>query len=132
VELVLGALEMYEPSRNGDDPDVVAFFHERLADHLFMRQHDERNAAMLSELPPEVRPRDACETADWIVTELERRGDVENAEYAERDGRTCGEAAMNLLAVIELSAMGKPALDPHAHDAHELRARRVAAARTRA
>jgi hypothetical protein len=94
-----------------------------------MRQHDERNAAMLSELRPEARPDGAYETAHWIWTELERRGDIENAEYAEyaeRDGRKCGEAALNMLAVVELYAMGKPAMDPHAHDAHELRARRVA------
>ena len=126
IDLVLQSLETYEPSRGDDDPDDIAFLHVRIGDHLFMRQHDERNAVMLSELPPEVRPGDAGETADWIVAELERRGDVESAEYAARDGRKCGQAAMNMLAVAELSATGQPALDPHASDAHEIRARRVA------
>jgi hypothetical protein len=128
LALVVNALESYIPNRASDIADDVEFLHERIADHLYMRQHDERNAAMLAALPPEKRPARADETADWICAELERRGDIESFEYAERDGRKCGQAALIHLAVMEAAAKGETVLDPDAEFAHELRAKALAEA----
>ncbi|RQS56877.1 hypothetical protein DID96_37040 [Burkholderia sp. Bp8963] len=128
LALVVTALESYLPNRASDNADDTEFLHERIADHIYMRQHDEHNAAMLAALPPESRPVGAAETADWICAELERKGDIESFEYAERDGRKCGEAALIHLAVMEALAKGQTVLDPDAEFAHELRAKALAGA----
>jgi hypothetical protein len=118
--LVVEALEAYMPTQSTDHPDNVAFLHERITDHLYMRRHDERNALMLAALPLDARPKDAAETADWICAELERLEDEKNLEFAETDGATCGEAALIHLAVLESATGDIRMLDPHADFAHEL------------
>jgi hypothetical protein len=110
--LVVEALETYMPTQSSDQADNVAFLHQRIADHLYMRQHDEKNALLLATLKPKKRPRNAEDAADWICAKLERMGDQEHLEYAERDGATCGEAALLHLAVIE--ANDNRMLDLHA------------------
>ncbi|MEI6001998.1 hypothetical protein H3V53_34175 [Paraburkholderia bengalensis] len=128
--LIIEALETYMPTLGTDHPDNVSFLQERIADHLYMRQHDERNALLLATLPAATRPENAEEAADWICEELERIGDEEHLEFAERDGAKCGEAALIHLAVLETGANDNRVLDPHADYAHFLLAQAKASSQS--
>lgn len=81
---------------------------KEIGDILFMNQHDERNADLLSQLSPADRPRDSESASGWICAELLRRGAHGEFEYAQRDGKRCGEAALEQLAVVEAAAQGQP------------------------
>jgi hypothetical protein len=103
VDLVMEALNKLgrEVPRTFEDYQGQTHLRQRIADHIFMKQHDERNAQMLARLPIDSRPSDASSATVWICTELERRGDILNLEYAEVDGRKCGRAALQHLAFLE-------------------------------
>jgi hypothetical protein len=80
---------------------------KQVIDYLFMNQHDELNAELLAQLPPSARPTDEWEASDWICSQHEKRGDIKNLEYAERDGHKCGRAALKHLARLEAAANGE-------------------------
>ncbi|MBK5148590.1 hypothetical protein IQ285_12950 [Burkholderia sp. R-69608] len=103
VDLVTGALDEFGRNvpRTVEDYQRRTRLRQRVADHIFMKQHDERNAQMLARLPTDSRPCDSLSATVWICTELERLGDIVNLEYAEVDGRKCGRAALQHLAFLE-------------------------------
>ncbi|MGN5478221.1 hypothetical protein ACTMU2_18140 [Cupriavidus basilensis] len=97
VEEAVKAYMLQDPVEILADPSEYAEWKQDVANHLFMHQHDELNAELLAQIPLADRPTDEWAATEWICAELERRGDIENLEYAECDGHKCGRAALRAL-----------------------------------
>jgi len=110
TDTVISALNAYTmretfTTRDAYREHVVTM--KQIGDYLFMNQHDELNAELLAQLPPSARPTDEWEASDWICSQHEKRGDIKNLAYAERDGHKCGRAALKHVARLEAAANGE-------------------------
>ena len=124
TDIVVTALSVYAPQQSFKTPDVYRDYIETMqdiGDHLFMHQHDELNADLLAQIPKSERPGDAWAATDFIYAEHERRGDINNLEYAQRDGYKCGRAALAHLARLEAAANEKAVLSIDAECAQDVR-----------
>lgn len=129
TDIVVEAVNAYtsrEPVEMSAEPAEHAEWEQDIADHLFMNQHDERNAELLARMAAADRPKDAWSATEWILEELKRQGDIENLEYAERDDYKCGRAALGHLARLEAAANGKAAMTNDARLAQDFRKRAMA------
>ena len=123
TDIVVTALSVYAPQQSFKTLDVYRDYTETMqdiGDHLFMHQHDELNAELLAQIPKSERPGDAWAATDFIYAEHERRGDIKNLEYAQRDDYKCGRAALAHLALLE-AANGKAILSIDAQCAQDVR-----------
>jgi len=123
VEEALNAYTAQDPIETYPDQEDHSAWKQSIADHLFMHQHDERNAELLAQIPTADRPNDPWAATELILEELKRRCDIENLEYAERDDYKCGRAALGFLARREAAANGKAAPTNDAWLAQDFRKR---------
>jgi hypothetical protein len=75
-------------------------------DILRCHAFDEANAEILMALPLQARPTEAQTATDWICAELRKKGLESELRFAERDGRRCGEGALEVVHSLEQAASG--------------------------
>ncbi|TAL98800.1 MAG: hypothetical protein EPN73_02290 [Paraburkholderia sp.] len=69
---------------------------------------DEANAEMISALPLHDRPSDRASASEWICSEYRRKGQMTELAFAQRDGKRCGDGALDALKCLEDTKAGKP------------------------
>ncbi|RAS29760.1 hypothetical protein [Paraburkholderia bryophila] len=75
---------------------------------LRVNAFDEENAEMIAAVPMRERPADRVAASEWICGEYRRRGQISELEFAQRDGKRCGEGALIVLECVEKARAGIP------------------------
>jgi hypothetical protein len=83
--------------KNGGEALLI----DDIEEFLCIQAFDEANGEMMLALPPSKRPKDRCSAFEWIFTELTQRGMKEELDFALRDERRCGEAALEVLNCLD-------------------------------
>ncbi len=75
---------------------------------LELHAFDEANAELIGSLPVYERPTDRTSASEWICSEYRRKGQMAELARAQRDGKRCGDGALDILACLENAKAGKP------------------------
>ncbi|MFM0615005.1 hypothetical protein PQR37_13195 [Paraburkholderia nemoris] len=75
---------------------------------LRVNAFDEENAEMIAAVPVRERPADRVAASEWICSEYRRKGQMSELEFAQRDGKRCGEGALTVLECVEKAQAGIP------------------------
>lgn len=75
---------------------------------LRVNAFDEENAEMIAAVPVRERPADRVAASEWICGEYRRKGQVAELEFAQRDGKRCGEGTLTVLECAEKAQAGIP------------------------
>jgi hypothetical protein len=75
---------------------------------LRVNAFDEENAEMIAAVPVHERPADRVAASEWICGEYRRKGQMSELEFAQRDGKRCGEGALTVLECLEKARAGIP------------------------
>ena len=70
---------------------------------LQINAFDEANAGMIGALPVRERPADRASASEWICAEHRRKEQTAELAFAQRDGKRCGEGALNVLEFLEMA-----------------------------
>ncbi|SFU21024.1 hypothetical protein [Paraburkholderia aspalathi] len=75
---------------------------------LRVNAFDEENAEMIAAVPVRERPADRVAASEWICGEYRRKRQMSELEFAQRDGKCCGEGALTVLECLEKARAGIP------------------------
>lgn len=104
VDAVTRHLPDWQNAANRGTERSSATMLKEVADTLKLYAFDEANAEMIQSLPAQERPADRHSAFEWISSELTKRGLTAEREYAMRDGRRCGEGALQVVRCLEAAA----------------------------
>ena len=75
---------------------------------LRVNAFDDANAELIGALPVHERPVDWTSASEWICSEYRRKGQMAELAFAQRDGKRCGDGALDVLKCLEDTKAGKP------------------------